>query len=313
MLAACGSNKDDLARPAPQPPSIDSELDIAEINSEPLSVGEFIERANLICLEATESIQGLAPPESLSDLARNIPKLQEIAQSEFDQLRKLGSPELPADRLDTSYFLLLEQQLVLLADLGEAARIDDLAEARNVLAQATAINAQASAIAVEYGIEECDGTAATNRDGDILDASLPTPLTPAEEFIASADDICRESNVLVGTMREPQTIDESITALNYILDITIEEFDLLKLLKPPEEFSGDFEDLLILREEQIGVLDRLKKALEVSDRDAVGEALLESSILNSSAGEIQQGIGFEVCGVEPVQFVPGRKPAPDEP
>jgi len=325
-LAACGQSDEGSGSPAPEPPpagevtsSDAGEGGPAETSPEagspdgaPLSREDFVDEANAICEEATRSIEELAAPASLSDLALRVPELQDIAQRELDKLRALGPPADAAERLDPTYFALLERQLALLQDLGEAASANDLVGARDVLSEAATLNVAAAQIATDYGLEQCTDTS------DVADAvgdePAPEPLSTTEAFVAAADVVCTESRELVERLREPQTIEESAEILADIIDISSEELRRLGALEPPDALADRFAELLSLREQQIAALGRFREALLADDRDAVSEALFESSRINGETDALERDLGFQVCGIEPVQEVPNQRrlPSPQE-
>lgn len=322
LLAACGQSDSSPTNPAPQPPGDDAtasgdisagggESNAPRTDAEPLTREEFVEQANLICAEATESIEALAAPGSLSELATSVPTLEDIARRELDRLSALGQPVDPSERLNPGYFRLLEQQLELLTELGAAAQADDLAGARDVLAEAAALNVEAASIAIDYGLEACTDAAEPPDVPEIGEQPPAEPATPTDEFVAAADAICSDSRVLVDQLREPQTVDEAVESLAEIVAISTEELRLLSELDPPAELADSYAELLVLRQEQIAALALFGEALEADDRDAASVALLESSQLNDSADLLQQELGFRVCGTEPVQVVPNQRRLPD--
>ena len=324
-LAACGDG-DTSANPAPQGPPVDrandtSSGDQAEVggsgaesgatgnDADPLAREDFVQEANAICAEATGAIQALPASGSLSELAQNVPELQDIAQRELDRLRALGQPIELSERLDPAYLSLLEQQLELLRELVEATSSEDLVRAREILADATRLNLQAIQIATAYGIDQCTSAAEVEPLADEPSA----PATRTEELIAAADVICRDSRALVDELREPQTVQESADVLAEIVGISGTELERLSELEPPAELAERYAEMLDVRNEQIVALELLGDALRADDRDAAGEALLESSGLNARAERLQRELGFELCGTPPVQEVPNQRRVPEPP
>ena len=330
VLAACGQNDDPSGEPAPQPPSgsqasqneaaSDTEQDGSSPESsgstgadpEPLARDEFVRQSNAICDEATQATEALAAPASLVELAFMGPELQDIARREVDRLQALGQPTELSERLDPVYFSLLVRQIELLEEFSDAVSGGNLAGARDVLNEAASLNEQAAAIATGYGLTRCAGTSSV---GDLSDEPQPEALTPTEEFVAAADNVCRSSRELVDELQEPQTAEESAEILVDVIDISAEELRQLRALEAPEALATRFAELLELREQQLAALELLGETLSLGDRDAIGEALRESGRLNTETGAIERELGFTLCGVEPVQEVPNqqRSPAEEEP
>ena len=318
LVAACGQDESTPANPAPQLPAEEtarssdagSDQPLSAGDVEPLSREQFVAQANAICGEATEALEGLPSPGSLAELARRVPELQDIAQRELDQLRALGQPPEASERIDPAYFTLLEEQVDLLTDLGDAAASDDLAGARDVLSEAAALNAQTASIAVDYGLDACVDIDDPSEVAE-LEAEPAAPQTPEAAFIAAADRICSDSRELVAELREPRTPEEAVESLGLVVDISTEELRQLRELDAPPALAERYAELLVAREEQIAALRVFGEALAADDRDAASAALLESSRLNEAADLLQQELGFEVCGTEPVQVVPNQRRVPE--
>lgn len=271
---------------------------------EPLGREEFVSQANAICASATAAINELPNPESLSDIADAVPELEEIARRELESLRALADPVGEDDQLDPAYYSLLERQIDLLERLGEAAASGDNAEAQQITADAASLNLQATSIALEYGLVECAGGAASDvAETDEEDVPADPP-TPEEAFLSEADSICIDSRDRVAELREPVNLEESVTAFDAVVEISNEELAELQKLQAPPALEESFGEMLELVDEQIATLVALGDALVATDRDAAGEALLASSRLNAEINLLQQELGLQVCGTEPVQIVP---------
>ena len=141
---------------------------------------------------------------------------------------------------------------------------------------------------------------------------LPAALaTPTEQFVAAADLVCRESRALVDRLREPQSVAESAEVLAEIVDISTAELSQLSAIDAPAELVERYAEMLALRSEQIAALSVFGEALRADDREAAGEALLESSRLSGESEALQEELGIELCGASPVQEVPNQRRVPD--
>ena len=323
LVAACGQSDSTPANPAPQPPADDTaeasgsgsgQQFEPSADAEPLARDEFVAQASVICGEASAAVDALPSPDSLIELGQRVPELEDIAQRELDGLRALGQPADPSERINPAYFSLLQEQLDLLGELGEAASREDLVGAREILTRAAALNAQTSTIASEYGLDACIDSDDAADVADIEPGEPVAPQTPTEAFVAAADVICSSSRELVSSLREPQTQEEAVASLREVVDISTEELRQLRELDAPAALAARYTELLSAREEQIAALRVFGEALEADDREAASQALLENSRLNDATNVLQQELGFEVCGTEPVQVVPNqrRSPAPEE-
>ena len=249
-----------------------------------------------------------------------MPELQEIAQSELDRLRALEQPEYEADQLDPTYFALLEDQIALLGELGDAASAEDPAGARDVVDEAAALNSQAAAIATAYGIFEC----AEGDGGEEPDASPPSAPTPpstsppdistassAQAFAAAANEICADSRAELTELSEAETEEEASELLAALIEISSEEARRLGELEAPGAVQTRFSVLLELREQHIAALERVEESLLADDRAAAGEALGEATQLGAAADLLELELGFNVCGTDPVDEIPNQNRVPE--
>jgi hypothetical protein len=280
----------------------------AEDAQDAASVGqeEYVRKANAICGDATEAIDALPEPGSLLELADSVPDLLLIAQTELASLRALEPPTDEAEQLDPTLFEILDRQIGLLGDLGEAAAADDIVRTQEVVVRASALSAQGSAIATAYGLIECSDTVDSSLETGADEGAAEEPQTPEAMFIAAADEVCRDSLDRVSHLREPQSVEESVDVFAQVVEISTEELARLGELEAPAEISARYDELLALLAEQIEMLASLRDALLEDDREAAGQALLENSRLNAEADLIEQELGFAVCGTEPVQDVPNQ-------
>ena len=116
--------------------------------SEELSKAEFIEKADEICAEGDEVIdeaeEGFADPDAPTEEEIDA-AVEDVVIPEYErQLEELGDLEPPADDKDT-----IDEMLEHLQDAVDAMKEDWQSQET-----ATAFQ-EASAIATEYGLEEC--------------------------------------------------------------------------------------------------------------------------------------------------------------
>jgi hypothetical protein len=124
-------------------------------DGERLSRDEYIARLNAMCEDFAAREQRIGEPQSLSDLVEKGPRILEAFEDAIaDEVDGLEAPEeiaAEANRLAD----LADEQRVVLGELVEAARNDDLAAVRTLVSRNQALNDESNTIARELGAQSC--------------------------------------------------------------------------------------------------------------------------------------------------------------
>jgi hypothetical protein len=131
-LAACGGNGD----------------------GERLSQEEWIAEADAICAQANEDVEALEEPTALDEIAAFTEEASGISRDALADLRALQPPEDDETTVDEMLDL-VERQIEIGEQIGEAAEEGDQDEVERLAAEAEPIEADANAKAREFGLAEC--------------------------------------------------------------------------------------------------------------------------------------------------------------
>lgn len=116
-----------------------------------------------------------------------------------------------------------------------------------------------------------------------------------EEYIAAADAICAEANSSIDALGEPteETFDDYITKAE---EISREQLDKLRALKPPADDEATLNRAYDLVEQQIALAVKASEALKNQDQAAIEKASAEIDTLNAEADKIANDYGLKECG-----------------
>ena len=121
---------------------------------ERLSKSEWIEQADAICAEADEGVDALTEPSTLDEIPEFTESASEISREALADLRALQPPEEDQATVD-GMLDLVEQQIELGEQIGEAASDGDQEEVQRLAAEADPLEAEANERARQYGLEDC--------------------------------------------------------------------------------------------------------------------------------------------------------------
>lgn len=119
----------------------------------------------------------------------------------------------------------------------------------------------------------------------------------SEEFIAQADQICADAQQEYEQAQAvpPRTTEEAADLTRRLLDISIQERDAIRELKPPSELEEPLELYLQAREEAFQYLRDATAAAR--DGDDAGYAEADKKLEAGAAGRsrLARALGLEVC------------------
>jgi predicted nucleic acid-binding Zn-ribbon protein len=122
--------------------------------AEPLTKSEWIEQADEICAQADEDIEALGNPTTLDEIGELTDEASGISRDALADLRALQPPEEDQETVDQMLDL-VEQQIEIGEQIGEAARSGDEAEVRRLAAEAQPLEDQADELGRRYGLVDC--------------------------------------------------------------------------------------------------------------------------------------------------------------
>jgi hypothetical protein len=114
----------------------------------------YIAAADAICKEASDKIDALGDPQTAEEVAQLADQVVEISEDQLAQLRALQPPEADEATINEAYDL-IEQQIDIARQVGDAARANDPAKIQELVQEGQQINERADQIAVDYGLKEC--------------------------------------------------------------------------------------------------------------------------------------------------------------
>jgi hypothetical protein len=119
-----------------------------------LSKEDYIRQADALCLEADQRIEALGDPTTAEEAVAFTRDATAIAEEQLARLRALRPPEEDEATLEEAYDL-LEQQIEVGRQLGDAIDANDEARAQELIRQGDDLNERANEIADDYGMAEC--------------------------------------------------------------------------------------------------------------------------------------------------------------
>jgi hypothetical protein len=122
--------------------------------AEPLSKAEWIEQADAICAQADEDIEALGDPTTLDEVGELTDEASGISRDALADLRALRPPDEDEATVDEMLDL-VEQQIEIGEQIGEAARSGDQAEVQRLVAEAEPLEAEADEMGRQYGLDDC--------------------------------------------------------------------------------------------------------------------------------------------------------------
>jgi polyhydroxyalkanoate synthesis regulator phasin len=122
--------------------------------------------------------------------------------------------------------------------------------------------------------------------------------TSKEDFVAAADDVCREADEKIAEIGQPR-VEEGI--LEYVEQAQEVSADLaadLRELEPPAEDAADVEQMIDDLERATDLLEPLAQATVDRDANAVQELQEEVQQTTDDISAFADSYGFEVCGAK---------------
>jgi hypothetical protein len=127
-----------------------------DAEAERLSKTEWIEQADEICVQANEEVEALTDPTTLDEIGAFTDEASGISRDALADLRALRPPEEDEATVDEMLDL-VEQQIEIGEQIGEAARNGDQAEVERLVAEAEPLEAKADEMGRQYGLDDCAG------------------------------------------------------------------------------------------------------------------------------------------------------------
>lgn len=121
---------------------------------ERLSKADWIEQADAICARASEDVEALTEPTKLDEIPEFTDTASEISRDALSDLRALQPPEEDQTTVDEMLDL-VEQQIEIGEQIGEAAADGDQDEVQRLADETDPIENEADEKARQYGLDDC--------------------------------------------------------------------------------------------------------------------------------------------------------------
>jgi hypothetical protein len=124
-----------------------------------------------------------------------------------------------------------------------------------------------------------------------------------EEFISRADAICVEANAEVANLPSPNLADPAATpsTIREVVEIQRAARRRLAALKPPPEDVPAIREWLRFVDASVDQAERVARALERDERQAVNDANAEGSDARLEADQLARQYGLTRCAAEDPQ------------
>jgi hypothetical protein len=119
----------------------------------------------------------------------------------------------------------------------------------------------------------------------------------AAEFREQADELCSDAQNRFDEIAEPESEEELQEYLEQVVPILREETDKLKDLNPPDELQEDWDRVIELQEENVGVAEEARDAAGDDPQRAI-EILNEADTNEDELTELAQKLELQECGQE---------------
>jgi Tfp pilus assembly protein PilP len=116
-----------------------------------------------------------------------------------------------------------------------------------------------------------------------------------EEFVSEAEAICEDFDQRVNEVDEPQNADDIERYVNEVRPVVEDGLNELKGIQPPEEFEGQWNELVAMNDESLQALDDLAEAAANRDEDRLEEITEEASRRDEESDRIAQELGLQKC------------------
>ena len=122
--------------------------------------------------------------------------------------------------------------------------------------------------------------------------------TSKEDFIAAADDVCRDADAKIQEIGSPRSGDEIFDYVDDAREISQDLVSDLRALDPPEADTEEIGEMIDGLERATDLLEPLAQA--TIDRDAMELEELQQEItqITDDVSEFAEEYGFEACGAK---------------
>lgn len=122
--------------------------------------------------------------------------------------------------------------------------------------------------------------------------------TSKEDFIAEADDVCREADEKISDIGQPRVEEGILDYVEQAQEISADLVADLRGLEPPEEDAEEVEQMIDDLERATGLLEPLAQATVDRDATEVQELQEEVEQVTDDISGFADTYGFEVCGAK---------------
>jgi hypothetical protein len=125
-----------------------------------------------------------------------------------------------------------------------------------------------------------------------------------EDFIAAADDVCREADERVAEIGRLRSEDDIAEYVEQTKEVSVDLVSSLRELEAPEADQARFEDMIDGIERATDLLGPMAQAVIERREDGFDELQQELGQIAEDVNDFAESYGFEVCGakvLEPVR------------
>lgn len=119
-----------------------------------------------------------------------------------------------------------------------------------------------------------------------------------EDFIAAADDACREADERITEIGRPRVEEDVLDYVEQAEEISSDLVADLRALEPPAEDADEIADMIDGLERATDLLGPLAQATIDRDADELADLQQEVQQITDDVTEIAESYGFEVCGAK---------------
>ena len=119
-----------------------------------------------------------------------------------------------------------------------------------------------------------------------------------EDFVADADDVCREADERIDEIGQPRVEEGVFEYVEQAEEISADLVADLRALDAPEGDQDEVDRMIDGLEEATGLLGGLARATIDRDAKEVQKLQLQIQQITDDVSEFAESYGFEVCGAK---------------
>lgn len=122
--------------------------------------------------------------------------------------------------------------------------------------------------------------------------------TSKEDFVAAADEVCREADEAIADIGQPRVEEGILDYVEQAAEISDDLIADLRALEPPEADQEAVDGMIDDLERATELIEPLAQATLDRDADEVEDLQQEVQQVTDDVSEFAETYGFEVCGAK---------------